>query len=64
MQVRTEQRFHSFYQTVSGTFQQRGLSGFLDGVSLRMSRKVLSSAIGWAVYEGMLMFMRTPNVDK
>ena len=39
--------------------QQRGVAGFFDGASLRLSRKVLSSAIGWAVYEGVLMFMRT-----
>ena len=38
--------------------QQRGVSGYFDGASLRLSRKVLSSAIGWAVYEGVLMFLR------
>ena len=64
MQVRTEQRFHSFFQTVTSTLHQRGAMGFFDGISLRLSRKVLSSAIGWAVYEGMLMFMRTPNDDQ
>ncbi|KAG6888625.1 hypothetical protein C0995_006869 [Termitomyces sp. Mi166 len=39
--------------------QQRGITGYFDGASLRLSRKVLSSAIGWAVYEGYLMFVRT-----
>lgn len=33
------------------------MAGFFDGVSLRVSRKVLSSAIGWAVYEGVLMLV-------
>lgn len=31
--------------------------GFFDGISLRLSRKVLSSAIGWGVYEAILVFM-------
>lgn len=39
--------------------QQRGLLGFFDGASLRLSRKVLSSAIGWAVYESVLLFMKS-----
>ena len=34
---------------------ERGPLGFFDGASLRMSRKVLSSAIGWVVYEAVLM---------
>jgi len=34
------------------------MTGFFDGASIRLSRKVLSSAIGWAVYEGLLMFFR------
>ena len=41
--------------------QQRGVAGFFDGASLRITRKVCSSAIGWVVYEGVLMFMRTPK---
>jgi len=39
--------------------QQRGLRGYFDGASLRMSRKGLSSALGWMVYEAILMFVRT-----
>ena len=35
--------------------QQRGVAGFFDGSTLRMSRKIFSSAIGWAVYEGVLI---------
>jgi len=42
----------------SSNLQQRGAAGFFDGTSLRMSRKILSSAIGWAVFEGMLLFMQ------
>ena len=30
MQVRTEQRFHSFFQTVTSTLQQRGAMGFFS----------------------------------
>jgi len=39
--------------------QQRGIRGYFDGASLRMSRKVLSSTIGWVVFEAFLMFVRT-----
>lgn len=44
--------------------QQRGFVGFFDGSTLRLSRKVLSSVIGWAVYEGMLIFIRTRNATQ
>ncbi|GJE83976.1 solute carrier family 25 member 38 [Phanerochaete sordida] len=59
MQVRSEQRYQGLMQTVVTVWKQRGVPGFFDGAVLRLSRKVLSSAIGWAVYEGMLIFMRT-----
>lgn len=55
VQVRSEDRYHGFIRTISTIWTQRGVSGFFDGASLRMSRKILSSAIGWAVYEGLLM---------
>ncbi|PAV20572.1 mitochondrial carrier [Pyrrhoderma noxium] len=57
VQVRQEDRYHGFKRTVSTIWKQRGMLGFFDGVSLRVSRKVLSSAIGWAVYEGVLMLV-------
>jgi len=59
VQVRTEDRYRGFFRTVCTIWKQRGIAGYFDGASLRLSRKVLSSAIGWAVYEGVLMFMRT-----
>ncbi|GBE79071.1 Solute carrier family 25 member 38 homolog [Sparassis crispa] len=59
MQVRTEDRYHGLLKTVSTIWHQRGVRGFFDGAALRVSRKPLSSALAWAVYEGMLMFMRT-----
>jgi solute carrier family 25, member 38 len=40
-------------------FKERGTPGFFDGASLRLSRKIFSSAIGWAVYESLLVFART-----
>ena len=42
-------------------FKERGMQGFFDGASLRLSRKIFSSAIGWAVYESLLVFGRTAN---
>lgn len=38
--------------------QERGLVGFFDGVSIRIGRKVFSSAISWTVYETLLIFWR------
>lgn len=55
VQVRTEGQYQSFFGTVRAVLRERGLAGMFDGASLRMSRKVLSSAIGWAVYEGILI---------
>lgn len=64
LQVRTEDRYHGFVRTVRTIWEQRGLAGYFDGASLRLSRKVLSSAIGWTVYEGVLMFMGTQGLKK
>jgi len=60
IQVRQEERYHGFLRTVKTVWKQRGVSGFFDGASLRLSRKVASSAIGWAVYEGLLILVN-PN---
>ncbi|TFK28469.1 mitochondrial carrier [Coprinopsis marcescibilis] len=55
IQVRPEDQYQSFVGTVRAILRERGVAGMFDGASLRMSRKVLSSAIGWAVYEGILI---------
>lgn len=62
IQVRKEDRYQGFLQTTRTIWQQRGFTGFFDGASLRLSRKVASSAISWAVYEGSLIFMRTQSI--
>ncbi|OJT09713.1 Solute carrier family 25 member 38 -like protein [Trametes pubescens] len=70
MQVRSEIKYRGLLSTVSAIWrgsevlnivgvQQRGIAGFFDGATLRMSRKIFSSAIGWAVYEGVLVAMRS-----
>ncbi|KAJ3844643.1 solute carrier family 25 member 38 [Lentinula raphanica] len=59
LQVRTESQYHSFTSTVRTIWRYRGIRGYFDGASLRLSRKVLSSAIGWAVYEFILMSVWT-----
>jgi len=64
MQVRTEQKYHGLTRTVMAVWNERGINGFFDGASLRLSRKILSSAIGWAVYESLLVFVRTRNEQK
>ncbi|KAM5540581.1 hypothetical protein V8D89_005612 [Ganoderma adspersum] len=55
MQVRSETQYHGLWSTVRAVWQHRGVAGFFDGATLRMSRKIFSSAIGWAVYEAVLM---------
>ncbi|KAE9399152.1 solute carrier family 25 member 38 [Gymnopus androsaceus JB14] len=59
LQVRTENQYHGFLSTVKTIWKHRGIRGYFDGASLRLSRKVLSSAIGWAVYEFVLMAIWT-----
>ncbi|KAJ4489947.1 solute carrier family 25 member 38 [Lentinula aciculospora] len=59
LQVRTENQYHSFISTARTIWKYRGIRGYFDGTSLRLSRKVLSSAIGWAVYEFILMSVWT-----
>lgn len=54
VQVRTEARYAGLSKTVHTIWIQRGINGFFDGLSLRMGRKVLSSAIGWAAYEALV----------
>ncbi|KIY45587.1 mitochondrial carrier [Fistulina hepatica ATCC 64428] len=57
IQVRHEDRYNGLVRTCRTIWHDRGVRGFFDGMSLRMSRKVLSSAIGWAVYEGVLLLL-------
>ncbi|KAJ8085901.1 hypothetical protein PM082_004720 [Marasmius tenuissimus] len=59
LQVRNEDRYRGFLRTVDTIWKHQGLAGYFEGASLRLSRKVLSSAIGWAVYECMLVVIRT-----
>ncbi|KAF9268384.1 solute carrier family 25 member 38 [Marasmius fiardii PR-910] len=59
LQVRREDRYHGFLSTVRTIWKHQGFSGYFEGASLRLSRKVLSSAIGWAVYECILIIVRT-----
>ncbi|KAG9125559.1 hypothetical protein FRC07_007099 [Ceratobasidium sp. 392] len=55
MQVRSEPEFNNFRGTVAAVWREAGPLGFFSGMSLRMTRKVCSSAIGWTVYEAMLL---------
>jgi hypothetical protein len=48
---------------IPADLQDRGLAGFFSGSSLRISRKAASSAIGWTVYEAMLVFIRDQQRD-
>ncbi|KAI0251467.1 mitochondrial carrier [Lactifluus subvellereus] len=61
MQVHNEDKYRGLTRTVLAVWDERGISGFFDGASLRLSRKILSSAIGWGVYESLLLFSRTKS---
>ncbi|WVQ79740.1 hypothetical protein IAT38_001840 [Cryptococcus sp. DSM 104549] len=45
-------------QAITRVISERGAMGFFSGTSLRISRKAASGAIGWTVYEGLLLFIR------
>jgi len=59
MQIHSDDpRYRSLRKTVGAIFQDRGLRGFFDGSSLRVTRKMISSGISWTVYESLLVFWR------
>ncbi|KAG8851972.1 hypothetical protein FRB96_008987 [Tulasnella sp. 330] len=59
MQVNSDlPQYRSLAKTGIAIFQQRGIMGFFDGASIRVSRKIFSSAISWTVYETLLVFWR------
>ncbi|KAI9321264.1 mitochondrial carrier domain-containing protein, partial [Dichotomocladium elegans] len=43
--------YRTTWSTSRKVFMENGFRGFFDGISLRLARKPLSSAISWAVYE-------------
>ncbi|WWC63488.1 uncharacterized protein I303_106091 [Kwoniella dejecticola CBS 10117] len=48
----------SLRKAVVKVLQDRGPLGLFSGTSLRISRKAASAAIGWTVYEALLIFLR------
>ncbi|KZS94048.1 mitochondrial carrier [Sistotremastrum niveocremeum HHB9708] len=64
IQVRQEQRYSSIQKAATAVWKQRGPLGFFDGASLRLSRKVASSAVAWAMYEGVLLFLKNQEDAK
>lgn len=52
-QVRPE-AYPTMWSSVVRVYREGGILAFWEGGALRVSRKALSSAIGWAVYESML----------
>ncbi|KAK1927288.1 mitochondrial carrier domain-containing protein [Papiliotrema laurentii] len=57
MQVNPETH-PSIRLAVKRIYADRGIAGFFSGSTLRISRKAASGAIGWTVYEGLLLFFR------
>ncbi|WVN86208.1 uncharacterized protein L203_101369 [Cryptococcus depauperatus CBS 7841] len=48
----------SIRKAIIRIIQERGAMGFFSGTSLRISRKAASAAIGWTIYESLLIFLR------
>ncbi|KAK8854630.1 hypothetical protein IAR55_003369 [Kwoniella newhampshirensis] len=54
----------SIRKAMSRVIEERGAMGFFSGTSLRISRKAASAAIGWTVYEGLLIFLRDRDRER
>jgi solute carrier family 25, member 38 len=54
IQVRPEARYQSVYCTVKSVWMECGMRGFVDGMLVRMSRKVVGSSLSWVVYEYLI----------
>ncbi|ORY94687.1 solute carrier family 25 member 38 [Syncephalastrum racemosum] len=48
--------YRNTWHTARHIFGEAGWRGFFDGLSLRLARKPLSSAISWAIYEEFVRF--------
>ncbi|KAI9245339.1 mitochondrial carrier domain-containing protein [Phascolomyces articulosus] len=48
--------YPNIWATTRRVFLEDGVKGFFDGLSLRLARKPLSSAISWAIYEEVVRF--------
>ncbi|KAK1975504.1 mitochondrial carrier domain-containing protein [Colletotrichum cereale] len=46
--------YRNMYQTCHKMVTEEGVRSLLDGVALRMSRKAMSSALAWTVYEELI----------
>ena len=48
------QRYHNIWHAASKMVRKEGFRSLWDGLALRMSRKALSSALAWTVYEELI----------
>jgi solute carrier family 25, member 38 len=46
--------YRNIVQAAGRMYRERGLRAFMDGLALRMSRKAVSSALAWTVYEELI----------
>ena len=51
--------YPNLLSTARRVLMEDGIVGFFDGLSLRLARKPLSSAISWAIYEEVVRFFAT-----
>ncbi|KAG9289463.1 hypothetical protein G9A89_008024 [Geosiphon pyriformis] len=46
--------YRNMWQAARKVFMEEGMLGFFDGITLRLARKTLQSAIAWTIYEGVV----------
>ncbi len=46
--------YRNVYHAARRMLREEGLRSFMDGLALRMSRKAMSSALAWTVYEELI----------
>ncbi|KAG0185983.1 hypothetical protein DFQ28_008479 [Apophysomyces sp. BC1034] len=51
-------------QAARKVFREEGIMGFFDGISVRLIRKPLNSAISWAIYEEVLRWHAQRSVSQ
>jgi solute carrier family 25 protein 38 len=45
------QNYKNMFQSAKKVYLEEGMMGFFDGISVRLIRKPLNSAISWTIYE-------------
>jgi solute carrier family 25 protein 38 len=53
--------YRNLIQSVHKVFMEEGVMGFFDGISVRLIRKPMNSAISWTIYEEVVRWHHRKN---